>query len=230
MSACSRGAGMSKGVFREPSGGGSQISAVGMDRVAAISVVIGGFRPVVARGLVAVLEDEPHVRVLESAPRSCDVHWAVARHLPRVVVVDESVEHVVFRLLKSGSGAPPGIVVVAQSPSRLYTALLHAAGAACVTPGAAPAEIRAVVEDAALGSGGVADAAEDWASLGMRLTPAELRVLECLKRGASYAEIGERLHIAPETARSHSRSICRKLNVARKRDLIGFALPGERGD
>ena len=46
-----------------------------------------------------------------------------------------------------------------------------------------------------------------------RLTGREWDVLELMRKGASTAEISERLFVSPTTVRSHVSAILRKLNV-----------------
>jgi DNA-binding NarL/FixJ family response regulator len=194
-----------------------------------LTAMIGRLDPIVARGLTAVLEDEARVEVLESGLGSAALERAVAKHAPSVAILGETVEYAVLERLKA-SPRPPGVLVVAYDPSRLYVTMLAAAGAVCVTLSAPEVEILAAVESAAsahrlrAGAGHQRAARRGSAAVG-RLTPAEMNVLTYLKLGRSYVEIGRGLHISPATARSHSDSILKKLNVPRKRDLIGYELP-----
>jgi DNA-binding CsgD family transcriptional regulator len=51
-----------------------------------------------------------------------------------------------------------------------------------------------------------------------------------LSLGASYASIGAELQISPETARTYTISICKKLGVASKRDIVGESLQSTVGE
>jgi DNA-binding NarL/FixJ family response regulator len=55
-----------------------------------------------------------------------------------------------------------------------------------------------------------------------RLTPRELEVLTCLRRGLSNADIGKVLHISPETAISHVKTLLVKLNVANRTEAVSL--------
>lgn len=53
-----------------------------------------------------------------------------------------------------------------------------------------------------------------------KLSKREREVLGLLSKGFRYKEIGERLHIAPETVRAHVKNICRKMCVQRRVEAI----------
>jgi len=56
------------------------------------------------------------------------------------------------------------------------------------------------------------------------LTEREREVLELLARGASYAEIAEKLTISPRTAETHRTNIMRKLDLQTPADLTLYAV------
>jgi DNA-binding NarL/FixJ family response regulator len=53
------------------------------------------------------------------------------------------------------------------------------------------------------------------------LTPREREVLNCVRRGQTYAEIAHELQISIHTAQEYGKRLRRKLRVASKRELIG---------
>ena len=55
-----------------------------------------------------------------------------------------------------------------------------------------------------------------------RLTSRELEVLECLRRGLSNADIGQALHISPETAITHVKSLLLKMNAANRTEAVSL--------
>lgn len=55
-----------------------------------------------------------------------------------------------------------------------------------------------------------------------RLTPRELEVLSCLRRGLSNADIGQTLGISPETAITHVKSLLVKLNAANRTEAVSL--------
>jgi DNA-binding NarL/FixJ family response regulator len=56
------------------------------------------------------------------------------------------------------------------------------------------------------------------------LTAREREVLELVARGASYAEIAEKLTISPRTAETHRINLMRKLNLKTQADLTLYAI------
>lgn len=59
---------------------------------------------------------------------------------------------------------------------------------------------------------------------GMGLTPRETEVLQILMQGKSNKMIGRELNIAESTVKLHAKSVCRKLNVARRTEVIVAAI------
>jgi LuxR family transcriptional regulator, maltose regulon positive regulatory protein len=58
----------------------------------------------------------------------------------------------------------------------------------------------------------------DWA-----LTAAELRVVGYLPSHLSFPEIAERLHVSPNTVKTHARGIYRKLGVSSRGNAVELA-------
>src|SRR5580765_2572604 len=56
------------------------------------------------------------------------------------------------------------------------------------------------------------------------LTTREREVLELVARGASYAEIAERLTISPRTAETHRTNLMRKLDLKTSADITLYAV------
>jgi LuxR family maltose regulon positive regulatory protein len=55
---------------------------------------------------------------------------------------------------------------------------------------------------------------------GPALTIAELRVLRLLESWMSFREIGERLHVSPNTVKTHALAVYRKLDVSCRSDAV----------
>jgi DNA-binding NarL/FixJ family response regulator len=193
----------------------------------AVTVVVGCTDRLVERGLRSLLGDQPRMRVLASDPEAAELERAVGQLGPQVVIVDETVELEVLRTLRA-SPCAPGVLVVARDPSRLFATMLGAVGARLLTLAASGEDVLAAVRSVADEAHGTAAARHPVAAPGAcaaaPLTRRETTVFEHLRLGRTYVEIGLALHIAPETARTHTMNICRKLDVQRKRELIGYAL------
>ena len=57
----------------------------------------------------------------------------------------------------------------------------------------------------------------------VRLSPAEIRVLEALGRGGSRAEVARRLHLSVNTIKTHQRVAYRKLGVSTRAEALALA-------
>jgi DNA-binding NarL/FixJ family response regulator len=150
----------------------------------------------------------------------------VAERLPRVVILGEAGDYDLLMRLKT-SQPTMGVLVLVRDLTPLYGALLLVAGATCLGRAASVADIHAAVHLAAQGEPTLFCA--DGTRVVRRgpneglLTPREIEVFELLRLGWLYAGIGRALHIEPETVRTHTHSICRKLNVRSKQELRGMS-------
>ena len=59
--------------------------------------------------------------------------------------------------------------------------------------------------------------------MGPSLSPREREVLGELARGATYADIGSRLFLSPNTVKTHVSSLYAKLGVSRRSDALAVA-------
>jgi DNA-binding NarL/FixJ family response regulator len=193
----------------------------------AVTVVVAHFDGLMGCGLMAELQKDRRVQVLASDLAGVALERAVARHQPRVVIFDEAVDHAFLVGLESRKPAI-GAVVLAHRPSQVLRTSLLAVGVTCLARAASPAELLAAIHSAAQGQA-TFYRADDEASGGGPvvadvLTEREAQVFELLSRGRSYVQIARAFQIAPETARSHTISICQKLDVKSKRQLRGKSL------
>lgn len=183
----------------------------------------------VGRGIARLLEESGAAIAGVAAAREAE---HVARRLGRldVLVGDESLggERIgcwTARLREAGVDAP--LLVVPALGSRESLAAALAAGAAGYVPRSdAESCLRAAVDAIARG--------ETWlpphrAPSGHHLTPRELDVLGCLDRGLRFRQLADELGVSVTTAKSHARSLFRKLGAssraeatyeARRRGLI----------
>jgi DNA-binding NarL/FixJ family response regulator len=146
---------------------------------------------------------------------------------PRVIVVGDSVDYILLAGIKS-QAPKTGLLVLART-SRLGGTLLLAAGIGCVAQDAPVADIIEAIHLSACGQAVLV--AADGRRVEPRharqlhlLTQREREVLQHLSRGESAEEIALALRVRPETIRTHTASIRRKLNVASKRELIGIQM------
>jgi DNA-binding NarL/FixJ family response regulator len=193
---------------------------------ASLTVVLGRFDHLMRRGLADALREDPRVRIVASDLHDAALEEVVAREAPRVLILDEAVEDSLLARLKA-SQPRTGVLILTGSSTRLYRTLMRSVGVGFLSSSASTAEILAAVDLAGRGersaTGDHSPAPEPGSLRGLdRLTPREREVFGCLSRGMSYEAIAVVLRIAPETVRTHTRRICRKLEVPGKRSLIGL--------
>jgi two-component system nitrate/nitrite response regulator NarL len=186
--------------------------------------VLGQFGAVFGNGLREILSTGPSLSIVATGLDQAELEVAIARHAPRVVVLHEDYEArpVLLRRLRA---IQPGLGLVLLTHLRTSSSAstLPVASAVRVSRDAAFVEIRAAIHRAAGGRGVVAAEAPS-------LTAREKEVMERISWGYSYAKIASSLSISPETARTHSANICRKLGVDNKWELVGLPVPGEGSD
>jgi DNA-binding NarL/FixJ family response regulator len=194
-----------------------------------VTVVVGRFEPLLARGLEQALHEDRRLRLLGVDLQHAPLERAVLELAPRVAIVAESEQRLVSAA--AGSISPPtGVLVLARKPDRAYGMGLLAAGASCIAVSASVGEVLAAVHLVAQGGRVFASAdggrvERSYPPAALSLTPRESEVLEHLSRGAQYAEIGLALGIGVETVRTHATSVREKLGVAANEDLIGMPAP-----
>jgi len=194
-----------------------------------VTVVIGRLTPSVRRGLTDALRTDRRVRILASDLEADALERAVVQCVPRIVILDETVEYSLLLRLKSGQPTV-GVLVLAGDPAPLYQTMLRAAGATRLDRNTSTREILAAV-DRALHEGPTFAAidsqhvAQSFPAAASRLTTREVEVLKYVSRRKPYAEIACALGIKVETVRKHTASIRRKLNVRSRQDLFGKPVP-----
>lgn len=187
-----------------------------------VTVVIGRFEPLVAHGLLHVLNVEPFM-VLASDLEQVALERAIARERPQMVILTEEVAYPLLAQLKSTDPAVR-ILVLARNPTPLQGTMLLANGATCVAANASPADLLAAARLAA--EGGSAFLSADGqrvqrpsADRVRQLTRREAEVYKHLGKGNSDAVIALEMEISVGTVRAHVRAVFRKLNVKSRREL-----------
>jgi DNA-binding NarL/FixJ family response regulator len=193
-----------------------------------VTVVSGRLEPLVAMGLSVVLSGDRQIQVLESDLDYSALERAVGGRLPRVAIVDEQVDYGLLARLQR-AWPSTGLLVLANAPERLYGTMLLAEGVTCLPRTASPSETLEAVHLAAKGEpryfSSEGRVEPNGRTIDARLlTRREREVFEFLRRGCSYSEIAGALQLAYETARTHSRNVCRKANVESRVGLIGMDL------
>jgi two-component system response regulator NreC len=207
------------------------------------TIVLADDHPIVRQGMRGLLETEPGFVVVGEAGDGREAMEFVARLQPDVAILDlmmpelnglevarralrlsprtrvvilsmYSDEPHVLEALRAGAMA---YVLKGTSTETLIFALREAmAGRRYLSP---PLSDRAV--EVYLAQIGTAARPTDRYEL---LTAREREVLELVARGASYAEIADKLTISPRTAETHRTNLMRKLDLRTSADITLYAV------
>jgi DNA-binding NarL/FixJ family response regulator len=194
-----------------------------------ITIAIGEFEDLVARGLRALLEEDPNVEIVAEGADLDAMSAVLAEHSPGIAILN-------FGSLRSPIDvnhlhqAHPStrLLILASRPTASESNQMLAFGAtACLSK---ETEARDILTAVHLASRGLqvlprSGPAQTPAMGPALLTPREADVLELLRQGRSNAEIALGLHVSIETVRTHRRNIYRKLGVRTRRELAGLQGP-----
>jgi DNA-binding NarL/FixJ family response regulator len=192
--------------------------------LALISVAVARFEDIVARGLRALIEEDPTLDLVADGVPSDRLRAALGAYRPQVAILNfGSLERPTHLRRLHRDFPETRLVVLANRPTTPECRQMLAFGAtACL---AKSTEARDVLHAIHLASRGLhvlppAVAPEVPAAAGPELlTPREAEVLELLQSGRSNGEIAQDLHVGVETVRTHARRIYRKLGVRTRREL-----------
>jgi DNA-binding NarL/FixJ family response regulator len=188
-----------------------------------IRLAVARFEDIVSRGLRALIEEDPHLRLVTADVAPQQVAQTCAEHRPDVVILNFAELAAPAELRELHARFPQvRLMVLADNPSSAECRQLIGFGAtACLGKAT---EARDLLHAIYLASRGLQVLPSSWAqdadpTEATPLTPREADVLELLREGRSNAEIAAALHVGVETVRTHARSIYRKLGVSTRRQL-----------
>jgi DNA-binding NarL/FixJ family response regulator len=193
-----------------------------------ITLVLARFEDLIARGLRALIVEDPHMEVVAGDVPHDRLTDVLAEHGPRVALLNfGSLRSPVELHGLSAAHADTRLVVLASRPTPAECNQMLAFGAtACLSK---DTEARDILNAIHLASRGLHVLPRSPQELGLAdalgpelLTPREADVLELLQRGRSNAEIAAALTVGIETVRTHARNIYRKLGVRTRRELVSL--------
>jgi DNA-binding NarL/FixJ family response regulator len=192
-----------------------------------ITVAVGRFDDLLARGLRGLIEDDPELELAAVDVPTAQLAGALRSIRPDVAMLDvRSLGSPVEVRQLTGRRPATHLVLLADEPSGVECSQLLAFGAAACL--AKTTQTRDVLNAIHLASRGLQITPRDRhgsaPGFGL-LTPRESDVLAELQRRRSNAQIAADLHISIETVRTHARHIFRKLGVASRRELLASAPP-----
>ncbi len=187
-----------------------------------LTVALDRFDPIVSRGLMQILHEDPDIVVIGIDLDSAAIERVIVERTVRVAILNEA------SVLARGMAKPGGVgvVVLVDNPTHARGLRLLAAGTSCLPQHASAADVLSTVRDAAEGRNVFMPAHEGRQEqvhiAKVPLTPRETEVLEYLGKGYTNAEIALALSVGIETVRTHSARIRTKFGVRNKRALIGL--------
>ena len=193
-----------------------------------ITLVLARFEDLIARGLRALVGEDPHMEIVASDVPHDRLKDVLGEHGPRVALVNFGSLRSPVELQTLSSVHPETrLVVLASRPTPAECNQMLAFGAtACLSK---DTEARDILNAIHLASRGLHVLPRSPQELGPAdalgpelLTPREADVLELLQRGRSNAEIAAALTVGVETVRTHARNIYRKLGVRTRRELVSL--------
>ena len=195
----------------------------------AITVALGEFDDLLARGLRGLIEDDGRLELVASGVAAAQLTMVLRARRPSVAILDTAALRSPAEIRTLTLRHPDTqLLLLAERPSGVESAQLLAFGAAaCLSKATQSRDVLNAIH---------------LASRGLQLTPREGRgslpgsglltareadVLAGLQQRRSNAQIAADLHVSIETIRTHARHIYRKLGVSSRRELLAPA-PAER--
>jgi DNA-binding NarL/FixJ family response regulator len=187
-----------------------------------ITVAVGRFDDLVARGLRGLIEDDPRLTLVAEDVSGAQLGTILRARRPDVAILDTARLRRLSDVRGLSSRHPSTrLLLLAERPSGIESAQLLAFGAVACLPRSTQA--RDVLNAIHLASRGLQLTPRDGDALAHGsglLTSREADVLAGLQHRLSNAQIAAELHISIETVRTHARHIYRKLGVSSRRELL----------
>jgi DNA-binding NarL/FixJ family response regulator len=193
-----------------------------MSETSSITVAVGRFDDLLARGLRGLIEDDPSLDLVATDVEAEQLATVLRARKPRVVILDAGSlrSPVEVRELTARHPQTRPVLLADEASSAECAQLLAFGAAACL---AKATQVRDVLNAIHLASRGLQLTPRDTfgtAPGSAALTPRESDVLAELQRHRSNAQIAADLHISIETVRTHARHIYGKLGVRSRRELL----------
>jgi DNA-binding NarL/FixJ family response regulator len=194
-----------------------------------VTVVLGVFEDLIARGLRVLLEEDENLEIVRAGVELDVLPTILAEHSPKVAILNFGTLRSPIEVNHLHQAHPSTrLLVLASRPTPAECNQMLAFGAtACLSKETQGRDILTAVHLASRGLHVLPrNGAGPTPPMGPELlTPREADVLEHLRQGRSNAEIALALHVSVETVRTHRRNIYRKLGVRTRRELAGLQAP-----
>lgn len=189
------------------------------------TVALARFEDLIARGLTALIDDDPNLEVVAEDLDAERMRAALQRRRPDVALLNYGSLRTPFEVQALHSSFPQTrLVVLASRPTAAEANQMLTFGAtACLSKETQARDVLSAIHLASRGLQVLPRA--KVAGIGASpsgpepLTSREVDVLALLQEGRSNAEIALALQVGIETVRTHARNIYRKLGVRTRREL-----------
>jgi two-component system response regulator NreC len=212
----------------------SELAASRLEPASPTRVVLADDHAGMLRGLQQLLGCEADIEVVGAADDLVSLMGCVQAQRPDVLVLDLSLPggssiEAIGRLRELVADTEI-VVLTMQDSATVAQRALSAGACGYVTKDLAdtelPQAIRAAVRGEQYVSPQVAGRLEDL-NRGLTagaLTPREVEVLRLIALGHTSVEIARKLHLSPRTVETHRAHIHKKLGLATRAQLVGYAL------
>jgi DNA-binding NarL/FixJ family response regulator len=187
-----------------------------------ITVALGRFPDLLARGLGDLIEEDPSLELIASDITAGQLAGVLRRQRPRVAIIDSSSlgSPVEVRDLAHRHPSTQLLLLAERASSIEATQMLAFGASACLAKDTQERDVLNAIHLASRGLQLIPSNAGAGAGSGL-LTSRESDVLAELQRRRSNAQIAADLSVSVETVRTHARHIYRKLGVSSRRELLG---------
>ncbi len=192
-----------------------------MADASSITVAVGAFDDLLARGLRGLIEDDPMLELAADDVATAELAMVLRSRAPQVVILDAARLRSPADVRRLTVNHPDThLLLIAEHPSSVESAQLLAFGAsACLSRATQSRDVLNAIHLASRGLQLTPRAGHGPAAGSGLLTAREAEVLTGLQQRRSNAQIAAELHISIETVRTHARHIYRKLGVSSRREL-----------
>jgi DNA-binding NarL/FixJ family response regulator len=189
------------------------------------TVALARFEDLIARGLTALIDDDPNLEVVADDLDAERLAAVLERRRPDVALLNYGSLRTPFEVHTLHVAFPATrLVVLANRPTPAEANQMLTFGAtACLSKETQARDVLSAIHLASRGLQVLPRARAAELGVGTRgpepLTSREADVLALLQEGRSNAEIALALQVGVETVRTHARNIYRKLGVRTRREL-----------
>lgn len=204
-----------------------------------IHLIVADDHTIVREGLVALLEDEPDIKVVAQAGTGREALALIRRHQPDIALLDITMPGLngleTTRQIKTEMPAAKILILTMHEEEAFFFEALWSGAAGYVLKGAGSEEllnaIRVIHQGGVyLPSNLVGSLVRDYLELHPQpapddlLTSSEQKILALIAQGLTNREIAKRLTLSINTVKTHRLHVYQKLDLHDRAALIDYAL------